>query len=159
MLKDLWVLLAACWLVCSSAELRAQCEIPADASFTSERAAGLSPEIEEGFHQTIRPLLTSYCLDCHGNDDPEGMLDLSIYDRPNQIVEGFDTWSLLKQRVADQEMPPRDSGYYPSDQERQHFVDWIDQLRGNTPSSTTVIRATFWHGGSVAKNTITRSAI
>ena len=43
-----------------------------------------APDID-GFRHTVAPLLATYCIDCHGPDDPEGNLSLDNIDRLNDF--------------------------------------------------------------------------
>ena len=35
--------------------------------------------LQLAFDSAVKPFLQSYCLDCHGDDEPEAMLDLSVF--------------------------------------------------------------------------------
>ncbi|MEE3372944.1 MAG: PSD1 and planctomycete cytochrome C domain-containing protein [Planctomycetota bacterium] len=83
---------------------------------------GLSPGLLSGadvsltFERDIRPIFKAYCLDCHGAEEElGGQLDLRLRrflvrggDSGPAIEAGNPQNSLLLQRVAAGEMPPRD---------------------------------------------------
>jgi hypothetical protein len=82
------------------------------------------------FDSVVAPVLAEHCLECHGQIDPQGGLDLS---RVESTMQGGDSGvvvtrknsadSLLWQRIRDGEMPPK----HPlSDYDKQIIRDWID---------------------------------
>lgn len=87
-------------------------------------AAGTASAPEQAavnFETHVRPILRTYCFDCHGaNEKPEGGLDLRLRrlivkggDSGPAIVPGDREASLLLQRVRDGEMPPTDKKLPP----------------------------------------------
>ena len=87
-------------------------------------AAGTATAPEQAavrFETHVRPILRTYCFDCHGaNEKPEGGLDLRLRrlivkggDSGPAIVPGDREASLLLQRVLDGEMPPTDKKVPP----------------------------------------------
>src|SRR5882762_1914679 len=92
---------------------------------TSQKQAAVS------FETHVRPILRTYCFDCHGaNEKPEGGLDLRL---PRLIVKGGDSGpavvpgdrdaSLLLQRVFDGETPPTDKKVPP--EQAKVLAAWI----------------------------------
>jgi hypothetical protein len=83
------------------------------------------------FDLDIAPILISRCLDCHAGTEAKGKLDLSQAKGLNAvgkngpaIVPGKPAESLLWQRIADNEMPPK----HPlPDRERKLVKEWISQ--------------------------------
>jgi hypothetical protein len=66
------------------------------------------------FDTHVAPLLAAHCLDCHSGAEPQGGLDLSRSERVAQggesgaaLTAGAPEESLLWQRVAADEMPPK----------------------------------------------------
>lgn len=87
-------------------------------------AAGTASAPEQAavnFETHVRPILRTYCYDCHGaNEKLEGGLDLRLRrlivkggDSGPAIVPGNREASLLLQRVRDGEMPPTDKKLPP----------------------------------------------
>ncbi|MFO0868163.1 MAG: PSD1 and planctomycete cytochrome C domain-containing protein [Pirellulales bacterium] len=76
--------------------------------------AGAEEPAQLTFEHQIRPLLKTYCLDCHGGgDEAQGQLDLRLVrlllqggETGPAIVPGKPEESLLIQRIRDGEMPP-----------------------------------------------------
>jgi hypothetical protein len=94
------------------------------ANATSAAAA----KLEESFPSDVETVLRQYCSDCHGSDDPEAALDLSVFDSSKSVKQHLAVWQLIRQRVADGEMPPQDYGDAPTAAERNAFLGWIDRL-------------------------------
>jgi len=84
------------------------------ASLISARAAIAQAEAERHFEQTIGPLLTRHCLECHSAGNQEGGLDLSSRESMLRggesgpsIVPGKLNESLLWQLIEADEMPKK----------------------------------------------------
>jgi hypothetical protein len=83
------------------------------------------------FETQIRPILRTYCFDCHGaNDKPEGGLDLRLRrlavqggDSGPAIAPGDCESSLLLQRVRAGEMPPTEKKLPP--EQIEVLAAWI----------------------------------
>ena len=80
--------------------------------------------------QLVAPFLQTYCLDCHGTEDPEAKLDLTTGVAPRELTSHYQLWEIVAERVAAGEMPPADSSPQPTDEQRVAVVEWIAQLRG-----------------------------
>src|SRR6476659_2510674 len=87
-------------------------------------AAGTGTAREQAavsFETHVRPILRTYCFDCHGaNEKPKGGLDLRLRrlivkggDSGPAVVPGDPGASLLLQRVLEGEMPPTDKKVPP----------------------------------------------
>lgn len=104
--------------------------------FAPNRSCGASPD----FENDIAPLLAGKCLECHSGNVPEGGLDLSSKagltkggETGSVILVGQPGASLLWQRVADDEMPPK----HPlTAAEKQLLRSWI-------------ISGAEWSGGTI----------
>ena len=98
-------------------------------NIASLRAATDAAQLEKQFQSSVAPFLKSYCLDCHGGDDPAAKLDLSGYSSADQIAKEHQTWAIVLDRLRAGEMPPKDSESQPTDKQRQAIVDWIKSAR------------------------------
>ncbi|MFT5095402.1 MAG: mono/diheme cytochrome c family protein, partial [Porticoccaceae bacterium] len=92
-------------------------------------AATDAAQLEKQFQSSVAPFLKSFCLDCHGGDDPAAKLDLSGYSSADQIAKEHQTWAIVLDRLRAGEMPPKDSESQPTDKQRQAIVDWIKSAR------------------------------
>lgn len=85
--------------------------------------------LNDGFQTTVAPFLRSFCLDCHGEADPEAKLDLSIYTTADAVAKQHQTWAIILERLESEEMPPKDSNPQPTMKHRQKVVEWIHSAR------------------------------
>ena len=109
------------------------CLVPGDAAlgWQTNQADGseISSDVQKAFLSDVAPFLTAYCLDCHGQNEPEAALDLSTFDSAVSVVKHFATWNLIRDRVEAHEMPPQESGVEVKPAERSRFLEWIEALR------------------------------
>ena len=40
---------------------------------------GTGADLESRFSRTVQPFLEAYCITCHGSDEPEAEMDLSVF--------------------------------------------------------------------------------
>ncbi len=93
-----------------------------------KQRAALSEEVS--FEKVIAPLLARRCASCHAGDELKGKLDLSTREKQliggesgPALVPGDAAKSLIWQRVAADEMPPK----HPlSDDEKRLLKKWIE---------------------------------
>ncbi len=78
--------------------------------------------IDKDFAGFVRPFLAAYCLDCHGETDPEGDLSLQNLGPVDEVNSG--TWNAVWAQVTLKEMPPSGMAQ-PEVVERLQFSDWI----------------------------------
>ncbi len=85
-------------------------------------------ELEGEFTQTVRPFLETYCISCHGRQEPAAQMDLSGFTTMASLVQEGRRWSQILERLAGEEMPPKGAPH-PSAQERRAAVDWFHAVR------------------------------
>ena len=92
--------------------------------------SGLAQQVN-GFDQVVAPILANHCLECHRGADAKGGLDLSQRAEALRGGESGPAWqpgepleSLLWERVANNEMPPKKP---LSEQEREVLRKWIQE--------------------------------
>ncbi len=76
------------------------------------------------FPTAIRPLLASYCLDCHSATHPKGDLDLERLLTTQDARRETDVWERVLDQVSLGEMPPKNKPQ-PSPAERERLLRWI----------------------------------
>jgi len=81
---------------------------------------------DETFHAVVLPLVQQYCIDCHGEDDPEGDVSLADLSAPAQILENRKVWEKAFRQLGIGGMPPTDEEQRPSRAEQTALVDWLD---------------------------------
>ncbi len=91
---------------------------------------------ESKFKTEILPLLKTHCYDCHGPDDPEAMFDLAIFQTQQDVIDGFQSWETLIDRVNSLEMPPQDSDIKINQRERDQLSHWYKTLRSQEAERT-----------------------
>ncbi|MDU0353657.1 DUF1592 domain-containing protein [Paraglaciecola aquimarina] len=76
--------------------------------------------------ETVRPLLESYCFDCHGPDTQKANVRLDILNP--DFIKGSDAehWHAALDMINTAEMPPKKKKQ-PSADERRIIVDWMTQ--------------------------------
>jgi len=109
--------------------------LAADAASSSNSAIqsveALAPEhsdradlLVKRFEQLAKPVLSSFCFDCHNEDYNEGNVKLDILDPDMLRGEDAERWHAALDMVNSGEMPPAE-GEQPSDKQRRALVDWI----------------------------------
>jgi uncharacterized protein DUF1553/uncharacterized protein DUF1549/cytochrome c len=97
------------------------------------------------FQRDVRPLLSDKCFFCHGPDEKHREAELRLDTRDGifrhqatqtgdlkQLVvpgkpEASAVWKRIASEVADEHMPPADSGKSLSEKERELIRQWIEQ--------------------------------
>ncbi len=78
---------------------------------------------DKSFQGFAHGFLDRYCVDCHGDVEPEG--DLSLHDLGPVDETNADTWKSVWAQVTLREMPPRKKRKQPGGVERLQFSEWI----------------------------------
>lgn len=76
------------------------------------------------YEREIRPLVTTYCVSCHGGAKPKGKLDLSGFADPDSVFRKRKTWQDAVQRLRDGEMPPEGKPQ-PTAAEKARILRWF----------------------------------
>jgi hypothetical protein len=92
--------------------------------------------LNRGFTNLVHPFVTTYCISCHGGDDPEAGLDLSEFSTVDSVVSGFDDWDLVLEKLEGAEMPPRKAKKHPPPELERQVADWIESMRRNEARKT-----------------------
>ena len=79
-------------------------------------------KVDQDFASFAQPFLTSHCVDCHGETEPEGNLSLNELGPVDEVNAGI--WRSVWAQVTLKEMPPKDMTQ-PSVVERLQFSDWV----------------------------------
>ena len=87
--------------------------------------------LERRFTETVRPFIETYCIKCHGDDDPKGDFDLSPYSNVPAVVHGYGYWELVLEKLELAEMPPKKAKLHPTPELRHEVIDWIQAVRKN----------------------------
>jgi hypothetical protein len=84
-----------------------------------------SPDAD-GFQQSIQPILTRYCGDCHGDEAPEAELSLTKWESPAAAIADRERWIKVLKMMRSGVMPPPDSEPV-SAEDMVLLTDWIDR--------------------------------
>jgi len=78
------------------------------------------------YQSEIRPLLESYCFDCHGAADlVEGDVNLEAMTGWNEVVKHPQTWQKVAEMLGNGLMPPEDAEQ-PTADERARLERWVN---------------------------------
>ena len=99
------------------------------AAATAAGAEGLPAAWEGEFGTVVRPFLQKYCVECHGPDKPEAELDLAAYSSTVAVKHDDRHWSVVLERLAADEMPPKKAKAHPDAAARGRVVAWFQALR------------------------------
>jgi mono/diheme cytochrome c family protein len=100
----------------------------AAAGIFADEAGGIKPP---SYTHELRPLLASYCFDCHGNDSTKGDLNLETLS-DDAAPREFAIWRKVMIKVSAHEMPPKKEKQL-SAAERDRIMNWIRQARASAP--------------------------
>ena len=88
-----------------------------------------SADGETVFKESIRPLLKTYCYDCHGPKKQKGDIRLDQLDFDLVQGKSTETWHDALNKINLGEMPPEDAPQLPGP-DRRKLVGWLtEQLR------------------------------
>jgi Protein of unknown function (DUF1592)/Protein of unknown function (DUF1588)/Protein of unknown function (DUF1585)/Protein of unknown function (DUF1595)/Protein of unknown function (DUF1587)/Planctomycete cytochrome C len=82
------------------------------------------------FNRNIKPLLQSYCYDCHGVKKAKGDVDLQLHADTRSVQLNIDLWLEVKHMLDEKEMPPSDAKQ-PSVAERATLSGWLKWISDN----------------------------
>ncbi|MFT6110431.1 MAG: mono/diheme cytochrome c family protein [Planctomycetota bacterium] len=77
------------------------------------------------YKETIRPILNSYCFDCHGPEKQKGSVQLDTLDPDFTGGHDAEEWHFALDMIQGAEMPPSKAKQM-SDAERRALVNWIE---------------------------------
>src|SRR6188768_175808 len=80
------------------------------------------------FSQTVRPFVDEYCAECHGGSQAEAQFDLMSFTTLSSVLQDFSHWTLLMERLNNDEMPPVSEPRPPA-RLRQRVIDWVKAVR------------------------------
>lgn len=115
----------------------ASCLTAAPAAPASD-ATGALAGAEAAFQKDIRPFVSQFCFDCHGNGKAKGDFSLDPYKDARSVYKAPMAWDNLLEKLRDREMPPEDE-VQPSQTEIDKAIASIQSMRAtleaNTPPS------------------------
>jgi hypothetical protein len=91
------------------------------------------------FSTDIRPLLTTYCVECHSTAKKKAGLDLEKLATKAAAMEKLAVWDQVGERVRAREMPPA-KAKQPTDDERQTLLGWTEHVAQAKVSRETLTK-------------------
>ncbi len=90
-------------------------------------ATSVMGESNKRLPSTIEPLLTKYCVSCHGEEKQKGDIRFDRLDP--DIVHGKDAeiWQLALDQLNLGDMPPKRAKKKPTNNERRQLVNWLTE--------------------------------
>jgi len=86
-------------------------------------------DLQRQFANSVRPFVQTYCVFCHGSQEPEGKLNLDAFTTAAQAAAEYRTWQSVLERLEAREMPPEEATPQPTAEQRRAVVEWIRALR------------------------------
>ncbi|MEO6034083.1 MAG: DUF1592 domain-containing protein [Verrucomicrobiota bacterium] len=93
-------------------------------------ALGTIRAAESGFEKKVRPVLETYCFNCHGEKKTKGDVNLSIFPDGASVQQNPKVWLKVLSQLRDGVMPP-EGKTQPAPAERERVVQWIEQTFDN----------------------------
>ncbi|HEX3133626.1 MAG TPA: DUF1592 domain-containing protein [Planctomycetota bacterium] len=94
---------------------------------TTDRVA-LREQVERTYTDQLKPLLATYCVECHGGAKTKGDLDLATMRTGVAAIDARSLWARVRTEVKNGTMPPEKSKQL-GDNERQTLLVWIAGLK------------------------------
>jgi hypothetical protein len=63
--------------------------------------------------KSVRSFLDAHCIDCHGQEDPEGKLSLHAVSLDSKSSQDLETWKRVYEQLFNGQMPPPDAEQPP----------------------------------------------
>ena len=106
-------------------------------------ATAQQPKNEDAFQRRVRPLVESFCVDCHGKDVTEAGINLERFVSQEEAQKDTKTWLRVRNALQGRIMPPKDMPQ-PSLPEFDRIIAWIENdflaaQCGQQPASTAVV--------------------
>jgi len=76
----------------------------------------------------VQPFSQKYCVSCHNREEARGELDLTRYQKSNEVTAHFRRWNSIIEFIRDGKMPPEDAKRQPTIEERNQVVAVIEKL-------------------------------
>ncbi len=80
--------------------------------------------IADEYEKRIRPILKSYCQECHSDDLSEAEVNFEAMHSLKEVRRATRAWQRALEVTSSQQMPPKDAAQ-PSDSERAILDQWI----------------------------------
>lgn len=79
------------------------------------------------YARDIKPILKSFCLDCHSTAKQDGELDLERFAALSDVRNGTRVWQKVAEMLDTNEMPPKDAKPQPTAAQKKQLRGWIER--------------------------------
>ena len=86
-------------------------------------------ELDRQFHSAVLPFLGTYCIPCHGKENPDAQLNLTAYSNVASVMEDDTHWARILDKVASNQMPPSHASKQPLQAQRDAVIAWIHAVQ------------------------------
>ena len=91
--------------------------------------AALQADAQKSIKEGVTPFVKTYCTDCHGNKKSKGAINFEAALKNPGSTSSRKQWKQALANVKAHDMPPDDEDKVPTDEERRHFVEWMDKIK------------------------------
>jgi mono/diheme cytochrome c family protein len=117
----------------------------------------LRKEWEAVYDREILPIVQKLCVECHGDEDPEGDFDIAQFTSGKQVSKKLDRWKQVGKRMRLKEMPPEGSPQL-NDEQKSAIHRWLDSSPEQDLCGTLATDETqAWYRGYVMSRRLTRT--
>lgn len=88
--------------------------------------ASLSADPAETYEKEIKPILETYCFDCHADGVKKGDYSMDKFEEVDKLLADQKHWLPVWNNLRSQIMPPSDKDQ-PSTEEKRKLVEWIEK--------------------------------
>ncbi len=92
--------------------------------FAEENARPVASD--EVFRLVVQPFLRNFCVECHGNSEPEAGHSFEELDKASEVPASRKQWEKVIRILNIDGMPPEDHQPRPSPEERKKVLRWLD---------------------------------
>ncbi|MCB1121641.1 MAG: DUF1592 domain-containing protein, partial [Verrucomicrobiae bacterium] len=94
--------------------------------------AALMADAEKAFKEGVTPFVQKYCTSCHG-PRPKSGLNLDAALKMGEGAWSNNVWKLAVARVKADDMPSDEASDFPTNEEREQFIEWIGKIKYLSP--------------------------
>jgi hypothetical protein len=84
----------------------------------------------DAFQDRVRPLLVTYCFDCHDDETQKGGVNLKEFGTAQSLLKNPRLWETAARQIEERSMPPRNKTQ-PSPAEFNQLVDALREVLDN----------------------------
>ena len=111
------------------------------------------------FEKDVRPLVITYCAECHNPDKKKGDLDVTEFQTADAALKEQVTWEEMADKLRKNEMPPKRANKKPDDAQKQIVLNWVQKMVQTGDRDCTKIatdKNTRYYRGYVMSRRLTR---